>query len=295
MASRKNSISLLLRDDSPSSPTSVAMAPLAMAPLRPSTCPPPGRGHISVPLSFGHEVPRGRQFDAERSQFISQSPATYKPGPELAMNRRRRRRTSASELSVLESEFRKCPKPSKWVREHIAQRVGMTEKTVQIWFQNKRQSLRKNQLRLESQRVLEVPSFAPPDRRFSIYNDPQPIIQRVASAPLPETYSPRMLRLAMSSDGKAELVVTKREPLQSTATNIHNRITSEPSTIFKREKFRPVHPTNLNKVSEMPTVSVNEAPQLRGLTSKTPRTATDNVREAECITNLLSLRSGIWS
>ncbi|KAK9366026.1 hypothetical protein V1509DRAFT_631033 [Lipomyces kononenkoae] len=79
--------------------------------------------------------------------FISHSPTTYPlrepeiDNPPLA--RRKRRRTSPNELQILYSEFERCPKPPRVTRIAIAERVGMTEKAVQIWFQNRRQSSRR--------------------------------------------------------------------------------------------------------------------------------------------------------
>ncbi|KAK9389485.1 hypothetical protein V1515DRAFT_593419 [Lipomyces mesembrius] len=79
--------------------------------------------------------------------FISHSPTTYPlhepeiDNPPLA--RRKRRRTSPNELQILYSEFKRCAKPPRVTRIAIAERVHMTEKAVQIWFQNRRQSSRR--------------------------------------------------------------------------------------------------------------------------------------------------------
>jgi hypothetical protein len=72
--------------------------------------------------------------------FISTTSTTYHPenplenaiidNPELV--RRRRRKTSARELEVLEMAFRECDKPSKEVREEIARKTGMDGKAVQV-------------------------------------------------------------------------------------------------------------------------------------------------------------------
>ncbi|ODQ65350.1 hypothetical protein NADFUDRAFT_51945 [Nadsonia fulvescens var. elongata DSM 6958] len=107
--------------------------------------------------------------------FVSHSPLSFDPNPEtpdrtpypshyhphhhlhnhdfgyedthtsdpLSENRRKRRRTSPSELLILERAFIQCPKPTRASRDVIAQRVNMPEKAVQIWFQNKRQAVRK--------------------------------------------------------------------------------------------------------------------------------------------------------
>lgn len=79
--------------------------------------------------------------------FISHSIATF-PNQQpkidnMQLARRKRRRTSPTELSILEQEFAANCRPDRARRERIAQKVGMTEKAVQIWFQNKRQSFRK--------------------------------------------------------------------------------------------------------------------------------------------------------
>lgn len=79
--------------------------------------------------------------------FISHSPATY-PSQEPAIDnaslaRRKRRRTSPVELAVLNEQFKLGLTPDKARRTEIAEKVNMTEKAVQIWFQNKRQSLRR--------------------------------------------------------------------------------------------------------------------------------------------------------
>lgn len=80
--------------------------------------------------------------------FISHSPATY-PTQEPSIDnaplaRRKRRRTLPNELLILNKEFELGLTPNKQRRQEIAAKVLMTEKAVQIWFQNKRQLLRKH-------------------------------------------------------------------------------------------------------------------------------------------------------
>lgn len=91
--------------------------------------------------------------------FISHSPATY-PSQEPSIDnaslaRRKRRRTSPNELAILNQEFVAGATPNKLRRIEIAARVNMTEKAIQIWFQNKRQSLRR--LRCSDKEVTELP------------------------------------------------------------------------------------------------------------------------------------------
>lgn len=91
--------------------------------------------------------------------FISHSPATF-PSQEpnidnASLARRKRRRTSPNELAILNQEFLKGSTPGKSKRLEISKKVNMTEKAVQIWFQNKRQSIRR--LRSCEKEITELP------------------------------------------------------------------------------------------------------------------------------------------
>lgn len=49
----------------------------------------------------------------------------------------KRQRATQDQLLTLEVEFNKNPTPTALVRERIAQDISMTERSVQIWFQNR--------------------------------------------------------------------------------------------------------------------------------------------------------------
>jgi len=74
--------------------------------------------------------------------FISTTSTTYHPEHPLenaiidnpGLVRRRRRKTSARELEVLEMAFKQNEKPSKEMREEIARKTGMDGKAVQVPF-----------------------------------------------------------------------------------------------------------------------------------------------------------------
>ncbi|KZT50253.1 homeobox-domain-containing protein, partial [Calocera cornea HHB12733] len=53
---------------------------------------------------------------------------------------KRRRRTTPEELAVLEAEYAKCTLPDAKNRVRIGQMTNMSARSVQIWFQNKRQT-----------------------------------------------------------------------------------------------------------------------------------------------------------
>ena len=49
----------------------------------------------------------------------------------------KRQRATQDQLVTLEMEFTKNPTPNAAVRERIASDISMTERSVQIWFQNR--------------------------------------------------------------------------------------------------------------------------------------------------------------
>ncbi|KAH3686779.1 hypothetical protein WICPIJ_002258 [Wickerhamomyces pijperi] len=108
----------------------------------------PQEQHIVTPVKPSSPQDRSPTSAEKRSYaFISHSPSTY-PSHEPSIDnhqlaRRKRRRTSPLELSILQSEFELGTTPNKARRSDIAARVNMTEKAVQIWFQNRRQTLRR--------------------------------------------------------------------------------------------------------------------------------------------------------
>ncbi|KAI9698703.1 MAG: Transcription elongation factor SPT4 [Candelina mexicana] len=54
----------------------------------------------------------------------------------------KRQRATQDQLITLEVEFNKNPTPTAIVRERIAQDISMTERSVQIWFQNRRAKIK---------------------------------------------------------------------------------------------------------------------------------------------------------
>ncbi|KAK7413747.1 Transcription elongation factor SPT4 [Neonectria punicea] len=54
----------------------------------------------------------------------------------------KRQRATQDQLTTLEIEFNKNPTPTATVRERIAEEINMTERSVQIWFQNRRAKIK---------------------------------------------------------------------------------------------------------------------------------------------------------
>lgn len=110
------------------------------------------------PISPTYEKKKPKKQD-KAFAFISHSVATF-PSQEPSIDnaplaRRKRRRTSPNELNILNQEFLLGSTPNKLRRIEIAEKVSMTEKAVQIWFQNKRQSVRKQSV--HDKEVTELP------------------------------------------------------------------------------------------------------------------------------------------
>ncbi|GAA5970026.1 hypothetical protein JCM11641_000238 [Rhodosporidiobolus odoratus] len=57
---------------------------------------------------------------------------------------KRRRRTTPAEFAILETEFRLNPRPTPIQRGLLADRLGMTFRAVQVWYQNRRQKEKKD-------------------------------------------------------------------------------------------------------------------------------------------------------
>ena len=54
----------------------------------------------------------------------------------------KRKRANATQVEILKKTFQQSPFPSTDVRRKLAKQLGMTARSVQIWFQNQRQLAR---------------------------------------------------------------------------------------------------------------------------------------------------------
>ncbi|CAI4364317.1 AIC_G0012870.mRNA.1.CDS.1 [Saccharomyces cerevisiae] len=106
--------------------------------------------NILTPLSAAKAVltPTTRKEKKRSFAFITHSQETFpKKEPKIdnaRLARRKRRRTSSYELGILQTAFDECPTPNKAKRIELSEQCNMSEKSVQIWFQNKRQAAKKH-------------------------------------------------------------------------------------------------------------------------------------------------------
>jgi hypothetical protein len=91
--------------------------------------------------------PAPQMFDA-----FPQSPhGDFKPTFYNPFEVKHRRRTSRYQLKVLERAFIENPKPHAAVRQILAQKLNMTPRGVQVWFQNRRAKAKKMKVTEDSQ------------------------------------------------------------------------------------------------------------------------------------------------
>lgn len=257
--------------------------------------------------------------------FISHSIATF-PNQQpkidnMQLARRKRRRTSPTELSILEQEFAANCRPDRARRERIALKVGMTEKAVQIWFQNKRQSFRKRGrvgsagglgsgshsgvsgggagIDYNSGEVTRSP--APANITTTTVNTNVQISGGLPTPPL----SSMMPCISYHGDEDDE---DDKENLQSRGPSFS--IYQDPSqsqskvcmteedgkaVLTLKQQYRnlelpmksPLRPSNTNKMAITALIS---SPLKTTTAAKRQSSAQEDPREVECVSNLLSLR-----
>ncbi|GIZ37134.1 hypothetical protein CKM354_000059200 [Cercospora kikuchii] len=81
----------------------------------------------------------------QRSNSVSNSASRRPPRKSTLTQQQKnqkRQRATQDQLMTLEVEFNKNPTPTALVRERIAQEINMTERSVQIWFQNRRAKIK---------------------------------------------------------------------------------------------------------------------------------------------------------
>ncbi|RKP02953.1 hypothetical protein CXG81DRAFT_24450, partial [Caulochytrium protostelioides] len=103
----------------------------AGAPSMPPPPPPPPPHPQSSPASGYAAAPWYEDDDDATSPRLS-------GGSGAARTSRRRPRATPAQLALLEDTFRLNVSPRGQLRTQLAQRLGMTERSVQVWFQNRR-------------------------------------------------------------------------------------------------------------------------------------------------------------
>lgn len=237
--------------------------------------------------------------------FISHSPSTFPlqcPTIDNAsLARRRRRRTSPAELAILNAEYQVGSTPNKLRRLDIALKVNMDEKAVQVWFQNKRQHMRKQAN--QDREVTELPMVtSTPSKPLSMrmLGDSIPSLPKrtASSSALP---SPR----PHITHGNLLGPLTGLLPRQALCPDLFNRSENRDEFILNEiKRHSPKHDESppashkrfklMKSVSAASSSAVNSSAQSAN-SERVPLGEISTNKRHDIAQNLLSLKSGNWA
>lgn len=117
------------------------------------------------------------------------------------MNRKRSRATP-EQLAILEATFEKNTSPNSKLREVLAEKVHMSERSIQIWFQNRRAKVKNTQKRAQ-QAILQEQAYRSQfymhQMSGGLYNGYNPYAQQPMYPP--GQFPPKLLNRSKSIDG----------------------------------------------------------------------------------------------
>lgn len=142
---------------------------------------------------------------------------------------RKRKKTSNEQLNILEEAFEADNNPSLEVRKHLASELGMTQRAVTVWFQNRRAKLRTKQ---EEEVMLKVPAAQSKK------------LQRSHSCPdIQESF--QRLQAAIMEDVNAKLEVIEKNMIKEPVVIEPVFVPSKPAAqqSYYANQSHPVSPT----------------------------------------------------
>ncbi|KAJ8652550.1 hypothetical protein O0I10_011809 [Lichtheimia ornata] len=137
--------------------TPLAMTAASMGACQPPPPPPPPPPMMmpcgGTPSSSSSSPSSNSIIDCECCR--ASQPGDFKPSFYNPFEVKHRRRTSRAQFKVLEKTFHETPKPNAQKRRALAQKLGMTPRGVQVWFQNRRAKAKAQQRREQQQQQQE--------------------------------------------------------------------------------------------------------------------------------------------
>ncbi|KEZ40450.1 Homeobox domain-containing protein [Scedosporium apiospermum] len=118
-----------------------ALAPNAGTPGAPTPSPSPGSSVTPIKSESKTEHKPLTNITPTNGQTPSRRPPRKSTLTQQQKNQKRQRATQ-DQLATLELEFSKNPTPTAEVRDRIAEEINMTQRSVQIWFQNRRAKIK---------------------------------------------------------------------------------------------------------------------------------------------------------
>ncbi|KAG0231661.1 hypothetical protein BGW41_002126 [Actinomortierella wolfii] len=120
-------------------------------PSPPTPSPSPGNNHPSVmiPPKMTHLDMSQNSPSTDPSSSPSSPTAGNAATTSSTTTTKKRTRASPEQLAILEDTFLTNQSPNSKVREILAKKVKMSERSIQIWFQNRRAKVKQAQKRLE--------------------------------------------------------------------------------------------------------------------------------------------------
>lgn len=193
---------------------------------------------------FSSELVPGVEPKSGDSEISGSSPALRRRAGQHF--NKRRHRTSAEQLRVLEMTYAGNKVPNQELRKDLATQLGMTNRRVQIWFQNKRAKEKRlrsqSQLRMHPTSIMATTSSASSTSSSSVttlYHGPSPPVSSFMSHHPPPTidsfYFPTQERSAsfpMLVPDSAPVAFEPAFHLSSNATaHSHSFVGSAPPTL----------------------------------------------------------------
>ncbi|KAG9305052.1 hypothetical protein G9A89_007455 [Geosiphon pyriformis] len=104
--------------------------------------------HKEIAELNGNKIGKSISSKSPSSTSSQQQPITSPPPPPTPTNNKKRTRATPEQLAILEETFKTNTSPNSKVREALAEKVNMSERSIQIWFQNRRAKMKAMQKRV---------------------------------------------------------------------------------------------------------------------------------------------------